>query len=316
MKSILKWVGLVVLVLALNLAWVLPAQAGEPHKLITGGNYTLQSGETLDENLVVIGGNVTLESGSTVNGNITLTAGSMQISGTVNGDVVVTSATLSLDSGALVDGDITLAAAVFTRADDAQVTGKIGEPGTLVQLDDRRLTLPLSSTGLMSDELPLKFVWAVLGYIGQVFLLAALAVLGAVFFDQPISRVGRAAIQQPLAAGALGLMTLIVALIAVIFLTITLIFIPLALLLVLALALIAVYGWIALGYEAGERFAAQFKQVWAPPLTAGLGTLFFSAVLMGVGWIPCLGWALVTLVLMVGIGAAFLTVMGTKEYIP
>jgi cytochrome c biogenesis protein CcdA len=42
--------------------------------------------------------------------------------------------------------------------------------------------------------------------------------------------------------------------------------------------------------------------------------LFFSAVLLGVGWIPCLGWALVAIVLMIGIGAALLTTLGTKEY--
>lgn len=303
-------------VFALLLTWSAPAQAAAPARLITGGSFTLQSGEVLDEDLVVLGGTVTLESGSTVNGDITLTAGSMTIAGTVTGDITVTSATLSLLSGAYVDGDIILAAAAFDRAEDARVTGEITQPGAFNRLSDRTTRLSPSSNGLTGDEWPLKALWGLVGYAGQVFLLAALAVLAAVFFDQPMSRVAHAAVQQPIAAAAMGLMTLVVALVAVLFLTITIIFIPLAILLVLALGLIAMYGWIALGFEVGERFAAQFKQVWAAPLSAGLGTLFFTAVLLGVGWVPCLGWTLLALVLIIGIGAAILTVLGTRPYVP
>ena len=314
MKHIIRWAWLPLLILTLSLGWALPARAAQPEKLITGGNFTLESGDVLNENLTVIGGNVTLESGSTVNGDISLTAGIMEIAGKVNGDVVVTSASLSLLSGAEVNGNITLAASILDRAEDAVVTGDITQSGTLDQLPERRIRLPATLNGFQTDELPIRIIWTVLSYIGQVFLLAALAVLGAVFFDQHLGRVAHAAVQQPLATGAMGLMTILVALIAVVFLSVTIIFIPLAILLVLALLLVAVYGWLAIGFEVGERFAAQFKQVWAPPLSAGLGTLFLSAVLLGVGWIPCLGWTIVALVVMVGIGAALLTRMGTTEY--
>jgi hypothetical protein len=316
MKMRQKRAWMLWIVLLITIAWTLPVQAAQPGKLVAGGTYTLQSGETLNEDLTVIGGNVTLEDDSTVNGNIALTAGTMNISGTVNGDIVVTSATLSLLSGAEVNGKITLAAGVLNRDGSAIVNGEIEESGNIPMVETRPITLPFTLTGLWAEGLPGDLIWLGLGYIGNVFLLAALAVLGAVFISEPMGRLGRAASQQPLATFALGLMTLIVAVISILFLTFTLIFIPLAILIFLALLFLTVYGWLGIGFEVGERFAAQFKQVWAAPLSAGLGTLFFSAVIIGVGWIPCLGWAIVSIVIMIGIGATLLTRFGTTDYLP
>ncbi len=52
-------------------------QSTSGDKLVLGGVYTLDSGETLTGSLIVLGGSVTLEAGSTVTGDVVLLGGSM-----------------------------------------------------------------------------------------------------------------------------------------------------------------------------------------------------------------------------------------------
>jgi L-cystine uptake protein TcyP (sodium:dicarboxylate symporter family) len=51
---------------------------------------------------------------------------------------------------------------------------------------------------------------------------------------------------------------------ALLLLIITILLIPAALVAVIALVLAAVFGWIAIGLEIGQRFTGAIKQQWHP----------------------------------------------------
>jgi hypothetical protein len=57
-------------------------------------------------------------------------------------------------------------------------------------------------------------------------------------------------------------------------------------------------------------------QDFQPVVEAGLGTLVFALVVLGFGFIPCVGWVASALVSSIGIGAVILTRFGAKAYAP
>jgi hypothetical protein len=74
-------------------------------------------------------------------------------------------------------------------------------------------------------------------------------------------------------------------------------------------------GWVALGYEVGSRIAEAVNMVWAPAISAGVGTFILIFVLGGFSkLIPCIGWLPQTLVGLWGLGAVLLTRFGTQDY--
>jgi hypothetical protein len=111
------------------------------------------------------------------------------------------------------------------------------------------------------------------------------------------------------------LLTLIVAPVLIVLLAITLILIPVALLALLALVLLVAYGWIAVGLELGQRMGASlFHTNWTPPVAAGIGTLVLSLLAAVVGVIPCVGWLLPFLVIIVGLGGVLASKFGAQVY--
>ena len=56
-------------------------------KVVMGGSYVLEAGETLPGNLIVIGGNATIEEGATVSGDVILLGGQVSVSGVITGNL-------------------------------------------------------------------------------------------------------------------------------------------------------------------------------------------------------------------------------------
>jgi hypothetical protein len=84
---------------------------------------------------------------------------------------------------------------------------------------------------------------------------------------------------------------------------------------VLLLVAMGAFGWIALGMELGQRFAQALKQDWHPALSAGVGTFAITFVAMGINkMVFCVGWIVPFVVTIVALGAALLTIFGTREY--
>ncbi len=113
---------LVMIILLIALTGFISACSG---RIVTSGNYTLRSGETLNGDLTMTSGNAVLEAGSRVTGSILMTSGDLEIDGEVEGDVVMTSGDINLGADAYVHGDITTTSGDFRRAEGARVDGDI-----------------------------------------------------------------------------------------------------------------------------------------------------------------------------------------------
>jgi hypothetical protein len=287
------------------------AQAAIPDRLIIGGNFTLTSGETLNEELLIIGGLVTLENGSTLNGDILIVGGSLNVSGQVNGAIVVAGGSLDLTSSAIVSGDITTAGTSLHRDPGAVIAGNV-----TTEQDGPFIVTP-PGVHIPQVNMAIDPFFNFIGFFLRVLLWALLAMLLALFLPDQINRVSHAAMTKPFIAGGLGLFTVIVLPLVLVIMALTILLIPVSLIGVLLIIVAWFFGVVAMGTELGHRFAGIFKSQWHPALAAGLGTFFLILVINGMeALIPCLGWLPKGVVGMLGLGAVLLTRFGTQPYPP
>ncbi len=267
MKTLSK-ISLIVLILLMAMfAFPGTALAQTPNngndQMVFGGTYTLPAGQTLTGNLVVFGGLATIEKGAVVTGDIALTGGSLNVSGEIKGGITSVGGSINLSDTAVVDGDINTVGGTLNRSGQTVIKGNISTsgPGAI------RLPLNWNLNGLRN--LPLADIFHPIGNvlwgIFQSLAVAALALLVVLFMPTPTRRVSNSIIAQPVVAGGLGLLTVVVAPALVVLLAITILLIPLSLIGILLLAVAFLYGWIAVGLEAGDRLAGLFKVQWAAP---------------------------------------------------
>ena len=315
MKTLSK-ISLTLLVLLIALlAFPGPALAQTPNngndQVVFGGTYTLNSGQTLTGNLVVFGGLAILEKGSVVDGDVALTGGSLNINGEIKGSITAVGGSINLSDTAIVDGDINTVGSSLNQSTLAVIKGTTSSsgPGTF------RLPINWNLNGLRNIPWNKIFnpIGSVLWGIFQSLAIAALALLVVLFMPTPTRRVSNAIIAQPVIAGGLGLLTVVVTPALILLLVITILLIPLGLIGVLLLAVAFLFGWIAMGMETGDRMASLFKVQWAPPVSAGLGTLVLSLFSSVFALVPCVGWVLPTVIAIVGLGGVFLTRFGTRN---
>jgi hypothetical protein len=327
---------LILIFLVLTLFWPSPAFAKGlfEDKVVFGGTYTLESGQTLDGNLVIFGGAVTTEADSTVAGDIALIGGVAEIGGEVQGNMVGIGGAVQLTSSAVVSGDLVTIGATLNRAEGAQVYGQIvngvGIPFSL-DVPGSSITIPEIPEELINPVVPvvpqipqvpginvsfnplLDMMW----FFFRTFMFALLAVLVVIFFDKSTGRVSKAAIEQPVITVGAGLLTAFLSPLALIAMTVTIILIPVTLLTIFALIVAWLFGWISIGLEVGKRIAKLFNVEWAPAISAGIGTFILFLVLGGISeLIPCVGWLPLVLVGLWGLGAVIMTRFGSQEYEP
>ena len=318
MKTLSKISIVIIVLFVAMLAFPGTALAQSPgggnDEVVFGGTYTLDKGKELNGNLVILGGTATLEEGSTVHGDITLTGGSLFVQGEVTGNIIGIGGTITLGETAVVDGNINTIGATLIRSDKAVVKGSISStsPGNF------RIPFNWSGNNLRNfNALNLfKPVGNVLWGIFQALAMAALALLVTLFLPRPTGRVAHTISTQPVIAGALGLLTIVVAPALFIVLIVTIIMIPLSLIGMLILAVAFTFGWIAVGYETGHLLAGMFKVQWAAPVSAGVGTLVISLLGSMISIIPCVGWVLPALLAIVGLGGVLITRFGLQGSLP
>lgn len=327
-----------ILLLALLLVPSSNAYAQSPNGdvFLLGQNYTLESGKTLDGSLAVIGGNVTIEEDSIVNGDVVLVGGNLSLDGKINGEVVLVGGNLTVTSK--IDGNIVVVGGQVLLTETAVVTGDVTtiggqvekEPGAEVKGNIVNNAPPIDIPEVPAipavpnvpnipnvPNPPMVNVnvnpfWEVAAVFGRAIAMALIGMLLTLFLQPQLERAADAMSQQTLMAGSFGLLTVVVAPLAIVIMVVTLILIPVALIAMLVLPLAWLFGMIAFGQEIGERFTKAINQTWAPVLTTGLGT--FMLVLIGgfVGMIPCFGWLLSFLISLIAIGGVVMTVFGTR----
>lgn len=307
--------AVVLILLALLLLPARPAGARGllDGQVIFGGEFTLKSGETLDDDLVVLGGVVTLEEGSRVSGDIVVVGGSLTVGGEIEGDVVVVGGLVSLGETAVVSGDLAAVGGRVERAPGAQVEGEVfvGMPIPTIEIPEFP-SMPVTPavfvrSGPFDEFFRITF---------NAVALALLAMLLSLFLTPHFERVAQATVSSPLVTGSVGLLTIALAPLAAVILVVTVILIPVAVLVVFGVVLAWLFGFIALGLEVGERFTAMIHREWAPALKAGFGTLLLMFGLGLIGLIDCLGVLAHALIAMIGIGSVVLTMFGSRPYPP
>lgn len=283
-------------------------------KVVLGGNYTLSAGETLNDNLVIFGGSSLIESGATVKGNITIVGGSLDINGTVTGNIIATGGSLTLGDTCVVDGNVSTYSGTFSQGEGALIKGSIRQNAGM----PLQLAIPTSEppSALAPITSAFNSVQVLFWFIFQSLALAAVAMLIALLFPKPLANLADATGTQPAMSGGLGILTILVAPIVLLFLTITLILIPVAVLAVITLVFGLVFGWIGFGTELGILFTRLIKQDWHIAISAGLGTLVLTVVLRAIAFIPCVGWIFPFIAGFIGLGAVILTRVGTQSALP
>jgi len=333
MKTIYKFLTL----LALLAFLVMPtgsvlAKGLEDGKVVFGGSYTLESGDTLSGDLVIFGGAADVQTDATVQGNVVVMGGSIQIDGTVEHDVVIVGGTVSLGSNALVKGDVVTVGGSLQQAEGAKIRGQvINTPASMFNIgnvSNGSSILPLFNTPLAPQPPHFDFninpLRAALNIFGQALLMTLLAALVVAFIPVPTQRVAQAVATQPVVAGGLGCMTVIIAPVILIFLgllTLTVILAPLTVSLIglgaILLAVALIFGEIAIGFEVGQRLIKSFHTEWPLPLSAALGTFLTVLVANAVAsllW--CFGWWAPILLAMLSIGGVIMTRFGTRVALP
>jgi len=282
-------------------------------RVIFGSAYTLESGKTLTGDLVVFGGSATIEKGAKVEGDTVVIGGSLVVDGEVTGDVAMVGGAVTLGAESHVHGNLSTVGAVLTRAEGSQVDGEIFNTATSWKQVDNQPTMPQPLTPITPQvSFDFKPFWSIANVFGQAVALGILAMLVLLFLAPHTQRVGQAIVGQPFIAGTLGLLTVILTPLALLLLIVTILLIPVALVAVIALALAAVFGWIALGLEIGQRFTAAIKQQWHPSLAGGLGTFLLALVVNSIGLIACVGWLAPFLVTILAIGGVIMTRFGAR----
>lgn len=288
-------------------------------KVVLGGSYSLDSGETLDGSLIIIGGTASLAEGSTITGDVVLTGGTITAAGTINGDIVLIGGSAQLKGTVHVLGNMVSASSTVSQDEGATIDGKIQEHATipfLLPFSTSKPSLPNTVPQVAKPKIDLHLdpLMTAFGIGFRSFVLAILAMLLSMFFPNAIRKISRAILTAPIASGGIGFLTAILAPLVLVLIAITLIGIPITILGALLLAFAVLLGWVAIGVEIGTRIAEAFKSQWHIAVCAGVGTLLLTLVTEAFGKIPCVGWIVPTLVGMLGLGAVILTRSGTREY--
>ena len=298
-------------------------------RVIFGQSFTLKSGESLDGDLVLFGGSATIEEGATVNGNAVLFGGNLVIDGEVTGDAAIVGGSMTLGAKAHIHGDLSTVGASLDRKDGSQIDGQIFNTATGSVSDGNNGSSPVPPTAIPPSIVvpeihfdPFQSVWSVANAFGEALAIAVLAMLLMLFLAPHADRVAHAVLVQPLTAGGLGLLTIVAGVVALIalgilsILVVTLIItVPLIIIVPIAVGMAALFGWIAVGYEIGQRFVKVIHQEWHPAFTAALGTFALTLVSRALTDIPVLnlvGWLAPFLVGLAALGAVVMTRFGTQ----
>jgi hypothetical protein len=311
-KTIVGVLLAIILVLPGSAAY---AQGGTtPGKLIIGQNFTLKSDETLNGDLVVIGGELGIEFGAKVKGDIVVIGGGLRLDGETTGSAIVIGGTVAVGERAVVSHDMVTLGGAFRRAEGARIGGDIITNLPLPSIDLPRGAVFWAPPIPPRPEVRFDFgpLGEAAGVIVQALLLAALGMLLGAFVHPQLDRVAGALSGQPFIAGSVGLLTIVTAAVAALILAITLILSPFALAIVFLLVVAWLFGVVALGLAVGYRISRALNRTWEPVVAAGVGSFTLALAVGIVNSIPCVGWLAPTVVGLLALGAAMITLLGTR----
>lgn len=336
-KNLIRFI-LVLGLLAIPFSTVYAQSSDGGDIVLFGQNYTVESGDTLNNAIAVFGGNVTIEEDAVVNGDIIIFGGNLEIVGEINGDIaliggnvtisgetqgdiVLVGGQAELTKTAFVDGNIAMVGGNLDKEEGAEITGDVtyNAPPSINPPnvpDAPNVPDVPNPPGVPDFDYGYQFnnpFWEIGKAFGQALVVAAIGMLLMLFLQPQLERAGNAMTSQPFVAGGFGLLTVIVVPIAIVIMAITLLLIPVAIIVAFLIPLAWLFGMVALGQEVGERFTKAINQTWAPVLATGFGT-FLLVLLTGlISIVPCFGGLASSLVYLVAFGGVAMTWFGTRS---
>jgi hypothetical protein len=292
-----------------------PATAADSYRAVSdeikiGDNFILFEDQTYEGNLFILGGTVTLERNSTLNGDIVMLGANLVVNGTINGDVVTLGGVAEVNEEGRVIGDINSAGAYLDIDPEAHIEGDINTETSGSFWRQLPAGVRVPRMDITFDPF-LNMLW----FAFRTLLWALLAILTVMFLPKPADRVAHAVVSEPWLSGGLGLLTVIIAPVVLVILSLTIILIPLTFTAFIALVIAWAFGLISLGLELGRRFEKVANRSWHPALSAGIGTLVLILVINGLdALIPCLGWIPKLIFGVLGLGSVLITFFGTRNY--
>lgn len=304
------------LLLAL-LVWLvaLPVSADLGSTALVGQSFVLQAGQRLDGDIAIFAGSAEIAEGALVTGDVAVVGGSVRIDGTVEGDAVAIGGSMSLGPNAWVKGDV-VAMGALERAPGARVGGSVvaGSERSR-QVEEARQSL--QEQGPLPESLGVRpaaarsggWFWDLLRWAIGVAGVAAVCALVSAILPEAVHHVSEVMGRSIILSGAVGLVSLLAAILVTPLLIVTIIGIPVAIVLVVALALALLCGWAAAARLVGRKLLALLKH----PTSSTLLDVAVGAVALAVlGRVPCLGGLLSLAVACWGLGGIVLTRFGTS----
>lgn len=290
----------------------------------------VESGTTVDDDLVIFNGNLNIDEGATVTGDVVVMSGNAHIAGKVQGDIVLFSGNLETTETAELQGDCVLFSGNMTDlSQNISCTAVSSDfPAALSNLPNLTASRFNTPPNVNVEVGGRGFFGNLIGAIGSSILLGILAFVVASFAPHQLDRTKEAIQTKAIVSGTVGLLTAVavpslIAILAVVSAIlilacgIGLLGFPIIIALAVGLALGAIFGWITVGSLLGQKLTEWFniKPANLPVITAlGTAVLTFATNLLDAApFVP--GTSLVAgLVLSVGLGATALTHFGTKTY--
>jgi hypothetical protein len=253
---------------------------------VVGGSQSIEGG---NDAVLVVDGNATVPAGERVDASVYVIDGTVDVEGTVAGDVLQFSGTVRAAEGALVTGRFQVIGGTQSVA-----------PGADVSLDE--VAEPLTQPRSPAEALGL--------FLMQALGLAVVGFLVGRRFDGALRNVAHSVRRHPGLSATVGLLVSVSLLALFVFMAFTIVLIPVTLLGILGGVGVFVYAYVAIGHLIGRRLDR------GPGVATAAGTVAFLVGTELVSFVPVVGGVVPVLVLLVGVGAVFVTYFGLREFQP
>jgi len=318
----------------LSVAVVPPAfaQGGDEGRVIFGQDYTVESGQELEGDLVIFGGDLTVEAEAVIDGDavvfggevlveeggvieedLAAIGGNVTIAGEVAGDVASVGGSIRLGPTAEVGNDVVAVFGQVERAEGAEVGGQVVEGAEL----RFRPFYGFRWGGVRGWRIDpfAGFLFRAFRALVTIVALMALGLLVVALLPEQVKVVSATVEGAPLPSIGVGFLTLFVFLLLtpILFIVVCIGWVA-WLLLFIALAAAAIYGWIVLGSVVGERLLQAVKVAEPEPLASVLLGVFLITLISAVPL--CIGFLFTLVAGLWGLGAVILTRFGTTPYPP
>lgn len=318
----------------LSLGFTTTVFASTPEKVnisdgIIVGDYTLESGDTSEGDIVTFGGQIIIEKDSTIYGSLAAIGGNVSFDGKITGDVVCIGGSCDIGDSASIGGSFVVVGADLNLSDEAVIIGEHVFVGNdLVTIPSIDITtedltdipdipdVPDTNVVpniIIQDNPGLDFLQNLFSTSFMILAISAMALLVGVLFPNHLKKTAASIVNEPVKSGVLGLLTISVAPIAIVILAITIILLPVSLILAFSIVVLIFYGWVAVGYELGKRIAKAMNTTWDITITAGIGTLVLSTTAALINMIPCIGFLFYPIVTFIGLGGVLISQFGHRE---